>query len=151
MAKTLAKASLDLEIQGWEVSTTNKTTKEEDVKLSDGQGSHLVEGKYKLEDITTAEFENSDEKKFKTIVGIANGQTIWLSQFTKKGIDPSNGKMFNLCSGPWAEGLQQANAEGKAAKFILEHTEFEIVKGERKDVKDPFTGETKSKWCYVTK
>lgn len=151
MAKTLTKASLDLEIKGWELNTTSETTKEDDIKLSDGQGNHLTEGVYRLEDITTAEFENSDGKKFKTIVGLANNQTIWLSQFTKKGIDPNNGKMYNLCKGPWAEGLQAANANGKAAKYILEHPEFEILKGERRDVKDPFSGETKSKWCYETK
>lgn len=150
MAKELVKASLDLEIKGWALNTTSKTTREDNIKLSDGQGNHLTEGKYKLTDITTAEFENKDGK-FKTIVGIANDQTIWLSQFTKKGIDPSSGKMFNLCTGPWAEGLQEANLDGKAAKYILEHIEFEILKCERKDVKDPFTNEVKSKWCYTTK
>ena len=151
MGKELVNANLDLEIKGWSVENTSKTTEDDNIKLSDGQGNHLTEGKYKLEDITTAEFENSEGKKFKTIVGLANGQTIWLSQFTKKGIDSKTGKLFNLCKGGWAEGLIAANLEGMAAKYILEHPEFEISKSDKKEVKDPFTGEVKSKWCYETK
>ena len=151
MAKGVVKATLDLEIQGWDVEKTDVTKKEDSIKLSDGQGNLLTEGKYKLTDITTAEFVNKDNKTFKTIVGIANNKTIWLSQFTKRGIDPNSGKLFNTCKGKWAEELQAANAEGKAAKYILEHPEFEIVKRERRDVKDPFSGEIKSKWCYETK
>lgn len=153
MAKTLAKAALDLEIKGWDVKETEIAKKETDIKLSDGQGNHLTEGVYKLSNITVAKFEDEKDpsRSFGTLVGQANNQTIWISQFVKKGIDSKSGKMFNLCTGTWAEGLQAANLEGKAAKYVLEHPEFEILKGERKEVKDPFTNEVKSKWCYVTK
>lgn len=153
MGKQIVKASLDLEIKGWEVTTTKVANKESDVKLSDGQGNHLIEGKYKLTDITVAEFqdEKDSDRTFKTLVGQANGQTIWLSQFVKRGIDPGSGKLFPQSTGGWAEELQKANNDGKAAKYVLEHPEFEIVSSIRRDVKDPFSGEVKSKWCYVTK
>lgn len=153
MGKQIVKASLDLEIKGWEVKETAMAKKDDDIKLSDGQGNHLVEGKYKLTDVTVAEFEDEKDpdRKFKTLVAQANGQTIWLSQFVKRGIDPDSGKLFPQSTGGWSEGLQNANNEGKAAKYVLEHPEFEIVSSTRRDVKDPFSGETKSKWCYVTK
>lgn len=153
MGKQIVKASLELDIKGWDVKATEVAKKESDIKLSDGQGNHLVEGKYKLTDITVAEFEDPRDstRTFKTLVGQANSQTIWLSQFVKRGIDPDSGKLFTQSTGGWAEGLQKANAEGKAAKYVLEHPEFEIISSTRRDVKDPFTTEVKSKWCYVTK
>lgn len=153
MGKQILKPSLDLEIKGWEVKESSLAKKESDVKLSDGQGNHLVEGKYKLTDITVAEYEDPKDpsRTFKTLVGQANGQTIFVSQFVKRGIDPDSGKLFVQSTGGWAEGLQRSNNEGHAAKYVLEHPEFEIIKAERKDVKDPFTNEIKSKWCYVTK
>lgn len=153
MGKQIVKASLDLEIKGWEVRETSVAKKESDIKLSDGQGNHLVEGKYKLTDITVAEYVDPKDstRTFKTLVGQANGQTIFISQFVKRGIDPSSGNLFTQSTGGWAEKLQAANNEGKAAKFVLEHPEFEIISSTRRDVKDPYTTEVKSKWCYVTK
>lgn len=153
MGKQVVKPSLDLEIKGWEVKETSVAKKETDVRLSDGQGNHLVEGKYVLTDITVAEYEDPKDpsRTFKTLVGQANGQTIFVSQFVKRAIDPQSGGMFMQATGPWAEGLQAANNEGHAAKYVLEHTNFEIVSSTRKDVKDPYTNEIKSKWCYVTK
>lgn len=152
MAKCLAKVELELDIiEGWDLTEKIVAKKDDEIKLSDGQGNHLAEGVYELKNITVAEFVNKEDKTFKTLVAQANGQTIWLSQFTKRGIDPATGKMFQQATGPWAEGLQAANNEGKAVRYILEHPKFEIVSSTRKDVKDPFTGEVKSKWCYETK
>lgn len=152
MAANARRASeLALEIKGWDIQSTNVAKKEDSLKLSDGQGNHLTEGVYELSDITVAEFINKENKTFKTLVAMANDQTIWLSQFCKRAIDPETGRLFPQATGPWAEGLQAANSEGKAAKYILEHPKFEIASSVRRDIKDPYTNEVKSKWVYVTK
>lgn len=153
MAKNLAKVDLNIELQGWDLTEKTVANKNDNVKLSDGQGNHLTEGKYKLENVTKVEFADQKDSKrtFTTLVAQHEGQTIWISQFVKRAIDPKSGAMFMQATGPWAENLQKANGEGKAAKYILENPNFEIVSSTRKEVKDPYTNEVKSKWCYVTK